>query len=176
MRSESTWPSWTATILWVGPGTIVEVDETSIGGKTTGTKGGRYAGNKPLVLGMLEKGGELVTRIVPNVREASLVPVVREHVLPGTHIHTDALLSYQNLGKQGYRHSKVRHQWKEYVGPKGETVNTIEGFWAILKRGINGTHIHISGKHLPKYLGEFEYRWNMRHCPQLMLDRLLASF
>ena len=39
-------------------------------------------------------------------------------------------------------------------------MNTIEGFWALLKRGINGTHIHVSAKHLPKYLGEFEYRLN----------------
>jgi transposase len=46
----------------------------------------------------------------------------------------------------------------------------------MLKRGINGTHIHVSGKHLPKYLGEFEYRWNMRQVPHLMLDRLLHSF
>jgi hypothetical protein len=53
---------------------------------------------------------------------------------------------------------------------------TIEGSWAQLKRGINGTHIHVGGKHLSKYLGEFEYRWNMRAVPHLMLDRLLFSF
>jgi hypothetical protein len=39
-----------------------------------------------------------------------------------------------------------------------------------------GTHIHVSGKHLPKYLGKFEYRWNMRQVPHLMLDRLMAPF
>jgi hypothetical protein len=50
------------------------------------------------------------------------------------------------------------------------------GTEAQLKRGINGTHIHVSGKHLPKYLGEFEYRWNMRQVPHLMLDRLMVSF
>jgi hypothetical protein len=68
------------------------------------------------------------------------------------------------------------HQYGEYVGPTGVTVNHLEGFWNVLKRGINGTHIHVSGKHLPKYLGEFEYRWNMRQVPHLMLDRLLYSF
>jgi transposase len=51
-----------------------------------------------------------------------------------------------------------------------------EGFWAQLKRSINGTHIHVSGKHLPKYLGEFEYRYNMRHVSHLMLARLMVSF
>jgi transposase-like protein len=158
-----------------GPGEVVEVDETFIGGRATGGKG-RYAGNKPVVLGMLEKGGELITRVVPNVKRESLLPIVQEHVTRGTHIHTDALPSYNVLGKGGYRHSKVRHQWKEYVGAEGQTVNSIEGFWAMLKRGINGTHIHVSAKHLPKYLGEFEYRWNMRHVPHLMLDRLMHSF
>jgi len=116
------------------------------------------------------------TRIVPNVREVNLVPVIHEHVRLGSHIHTDALLSYRNLGKQGYRHSKVRHQIEEWVGAEGQTVNRIEGFWSMLKRGINATHIHVSPKHLPKYLGEFEYRWNMRHVPHLMLDRLMHSF
>jgi transposase-like protein len=159
-----------------GPGEVVEIDETMIGGKSPGTGGGRYAQNKSCVVGMLEKDGELITRVVPNVKEHTLIPVVQEHVLRGTHIHTDALRSYQNLGKHGYQHSHVRDQWKEYVGPEGQTVNRIEGFWAMLKRGINGTHIHVRSKHLPKYLGEFEYRWNMRHCPQLMLDRLLYSF
>jgi hypothetical protein len=62
------------------------------------------------------------------------------------------------------------------ASPPRVTLNSFEGFWAQLKRGINGTHIHVSGKHLPKYLGEFEYRWNMRTVPDLMLDRLLFSF
>lgn len=159
-----------------GPGQIVEIDEAMLGGKAKGTRGGRFAGNKTCVLGMLENGGEIVTRIVPSVKAHVLVPVVQEHVLRGTHIHTDALPSYQHLGNYGYRHSKVRHQVGEYVGSEGQTVNRIEGFWSMLKRGINGTHIHVSEKHLPKYLGEFEYRWNMRHVPHLMLDRLMHSF
>jgi transposase-like protein len=159
-----------------GPGTVVEVDETAIGGRARGKGRGRYAGDKPMVLGMPEKGGELVTRVVPNVKMHNLIPLVHQHILPGTHIHTDALPSYQHLGKEGYQHSFVRHQWKEYVGSLGQTVNSIEGFWNILKRGINGTYIHVSEKHLSKYLGEFEYRWNMRSVPHLMLDRLLFSF
>jgi transposase-like protein len=159
-----------------GPGQIVEVDEALIGGKVHGQGTGRYAGNKSLVLGMLEKDGELITCVVETTRASNLIPVVQEHVLPGTHIHTDALLSYKPLGRSGYQHSHVRHQFGEYVSATGATVNRIEGFWSMLKRGINGTHIHVSEKHLPKYLGEFEYRWNMRHCPQLMLDRLMYSF
>ena len=70
----------------------------------------------------------------------------------------------------------VNHGAGEYVGYQGASVNGLEGFWAQLKRGINGTHIHVSAKHLPKYLGEFECRHNMRAVPHLMLDRLMASF
>ncbi|MBA3512388.1 IS1595 family transposase [Sphingomonas sp.] len=159
-----------------GCGSIVEIDETSIGGNATGTGGGRYAGGKHVVLRMLEKGGELITRVVPDVRRHSLVPVVQAHVLPGTNVHTDGLRSYTTLGDCGFRHDTVNHSAGQYVSPTGCTVNRLEGFWAMLKRGIYGTHIHVSAKHLPKYLGEFEYRWNMRAVPHLMLDRLMHSF
>ena len=159
-----------------GPGEIVEIDETLIGGHVEGKGPGQRMENKSVVLGMLERGGELITRVVPNVRSYTLVPLVHQHVLRGTHIQTDALRSYRVLGEDGYRHTHVRHDIGEYVGKDGTTVNAIEGFWNILKRGINGTHIHVSAKHLPKYLGEFEYRWNMRQVPHLMLDRLLHSF
>ena len=54
--------------------------------------------------------------------------------------------------------------------------NTIEAYWAMIKRSIRGTHIHVSRKHLPKYLKEFEYRFNMRHLPHAMFGRLLLSF
>ena len=159
-----------------GVGETVEIDETHIGGHKSRSEGGRYASNKTVVLGMMEKGGEIVTRVVQGVGRQSLVPVVQQHVLPGTNIHTDGLPSYRTLGDHGYRHDRVAHHVGEYVSVTGCTVNGIEGFWAMLKRGINGTHIHVSAKHLPKYLGEFEYRWNMRAVPHLMLDRLLHSF
>lgn len=158
-----------------GPDEIVEIDETLIGGRTEG-KGRGYRGNKTYVLGMLEKGGELVTRIVPDVRRSTLWPEICSTVLPGSVIHTDELRSYGSISLRGYRHKIVNHSAGEYVAKSGCTVNRIEGFWALLKRGIRGTHIGVSHKHLAKYLGEFEYRWNMRHVPHLMLDRLMHSF
>jgi transposase-like protein len=139
-----------------GVGETVQIDETLIGGALkTGGRGRNYMANKTTVLGMLESGGELVTQVVPDRKSGTLLRLIRDQVQPGTHIHTDEWLGYGGLGVM---------------------VNAIEGFWAQLKRGINGTHIHVSGKHLPKYLGEFEYRWNMRQVPHLMLDRLLVSF
>lgn len=76
-----------------------------------------------------------------------------------------------------YTHEAVNHRAGEYVCRRtGATVNALERFWAALKRGINGTHIHVSGRHLPKYLAEFECRWNVSQDPHLMLDRLMISF
>ena len=126
---------------------------------------------------MLECEGELVTQVVTDRKSGTLLPLIRDNVLPGTTIHTDEWLGYGGLPTMGYRHATVNHSVDQYVCPKtGATVNTTEGFWARLKRGINGTHIHVSAKHLPKYLGEFECRWNMDQVPHLMLDRLLHSF
>jgi len=158
-----------------GVGETVQIDETFIGGSTEG-KGRGYKGNKTTVLGMMECGGELVTRVVPDNRAFTMMPIVSAQVLPGTTIHTDMLKSYDRLHQRGYRHERVNHGANEYVSATGCTVNSIEGYWSMLKRGINGTHIHVSAKHLPKYLGEFEYRWNMRAVPHLMLDRLMHSF
>ena len=125
---------------------------------------------------MVERGGDIVTQIVPNVRRGSLLPHIVRNVPKGSTVHTDGAYAYETLWRHGYRHPSVNHHAGEYVTPAGTHVQTIEGFWAMLKRGINGTHIHVSQKHLPKYLGEFEYRWNMRQVPHLMLDRLMFSF
>ena len=54
-------------------------------------------------------------------------------------------------------------------------MNSLEAFWSMLKRSIRGTHIHFSRKHLPKYLGEFEYRYNRRKRPEMMFADLLAN-
>jgi len=155
-----------------GEGETVQIDETFIGGKG---KQQTYHQTKKLVIGMMENGGELVTRVVASTKKVDLLPQVRRFVLPGTEIHTDECSSYRSLHTRGYVHKKVNHR-HEYVSADGTHINALEGFWGLLKRGINGTYISVSGKHLPKYLGEFEYRWNMRHTPHLMLDRLLHSF
>jgi transposase-like protein len=159
-----------------GPGEIVQLDETIVGGRLYGKPHTERMENKAVVLGMLEKGGELITRVVSDRRRATLWPEICTYVLPGTILHSDELASYRSLSLRGYRHQTVSHKNKEYVSKSGVTVNNLEGFWSMLKRGIVGTHIHVSAKHLPKYLGEFEYRWNMRSVPHLMLDRLMHSF
>jgi transposase-like protein len=160
-----------------GFGKIVEVDETYIGGKSEGEGVGNYRANKTVVIGMRERNGDVITRVVPDRKMRNLEPHIFANVKPYSEIHTDELSSYRDLGEfKGYWHKTVNHSAEEYVSPTGTTVNGIEGFWAQLKRGINGTHIHVSAKHLPKYLAEFEFRHTMRDVPHLMLDRLLVSF
>lgn len=158
-----------------GIGETVEIDETIVGGSVSG-KGNGYMGNKTIVVGMLERGGELVTHVVTRRTKVAMHTLINANVLPGTTISTDEMGGYKDLGHNGFRHIRVNHNRGQYATKDGAGVNALEGFWAQLKRGINGTHIHVSGKHLPKYLGEFEYRYNMRHVPHLMLPRLMASF
>lgn len=159
-----------------GPDGFVEIDETLIGGRVEGKGAGPNLQNKSIVMGMMERGGMLTTRVIPNVRRETLWPAIQEAIVVGTTIATDELRSYQSIAVKGYRHVTVNHSKGQYASKRGGGVQSVEGFWSQLKRGINGTHIHVSGKHLPKYLAEFEYRWNMRDCPQMMLPRLMTAF
>ena len=156
----------------------VEVDETYIGGRVKGGKKKGITGrgaNKTIVMGILERDGELFTKVVPDASRKSLIPPILENVPEGTRISSDEWPPYKVLGGLGYDHRKVEHGAKQYA--KGDThVNTLESFWSILKRAIKGTHVHVSPKHLPKYLAEFEYRYNLRKQPNLMFDRLLRAF
>jgi transposase-like protein len=153
----------------------VEVDETLIGGKERHGLPGRGSWRKITVMGMVERGGAVMTKIVPTVERKRLLPHILGNVKPGSTISTDELKSYFTLPKHGYTHGTVNHSKEEWVDGIHHT-NTIEGVWSIIKRSIRGTHVHVSRKHLWKYLGEFEYRFNMRHAPEAMFARLLLSF
>ena len=151
-----------------------EIDETMIGGVRGGDKKkrGRAAAGKTVVLGMAERGGDIITRVVPNVQYLTLIPHITSKVKKGSKVSTDELNSYKRLVRHGYDHGSVNHKAEEWVRGAHHT-NTIEGFWSLIKRSIKGTHVHVSHDHLPKYLGEFEFRWNMRHRPEAMFPYLL---
>jgi transposase-like protein len=153
----------------------VEVDETYVGGVRKGGKGGRSGESKTVVFGMLERGGDVMTRVVPDASKASLLPEIERNVEKGTTISSDEWQPYRNLKKAGYTHGTVNHGREEWKNGIHHT-NSIEGFWSQIKRSISGTHVHVSAKHLSKYLGEFEFRYNLRHSPSVMFGRLLASF
>ena len=156
----------------------IEADETYVGGKRGGGKQGftgRASKGKTIVFGMVERDGDLITRVVSNASIKAMFPHIIEYIEPGSTISTDEWPPYKRLRKYPYTHLVVKHAAKQWV--KGEAhTNTIENFWGQLKRGIRGTHVWVSGKHLPKYLGEFEFRFNLRKSPHLMFDILLAAF
>jgi transposase len=154
-----------------GNGSHVEIDETLVGGRRTG-KRGRAAEGKTIVLGMLERDGKVMTRIVDDVRRTTLEQHIVPNVKKGTTVSTDELNSYNLLGLRGYKHGAVNHSVEEWVRGAHHTQG-LEGFWSLIKRAIRGTHVHVSRRHLSKYLGEFEFRWNLRRDPAAMFPLLL---
>lgn len=149
---------------------VVEADKAFIGGRD---KAGHD--DKVVVLGIVERGGEVVTRIVDDRRETTVVPVIKEFVKPGSKVATDEARAFRNLAEEGYLHGTVNHAAKEYVRGPVHT-NTIEAFWGNFKRGLSGTYVSVSRRHLQKYLCEFEYRHNLRKQPDLMLELLMRAF
>jgi transposase len=149
---------------------VVEIDETFIGGKD---KQGHD--DKARVLGMVERNGDVLAQQVPDLTNRQVMPRIRRWVVEGSRVMTDDWQGYRRLDEQGYVHEFVNHKQEEYVRGEAHT-NTIDSYWANLKRGINGTYIHVSKKHLQKYLWEFEYRHNLRHAPHLMFPALLQVF
>lgn len=163
-----------------GLGTHVEIDETLHGGVKKGTHN-RGSHAKTVIVGALERGGDVVTQVVPNQRKATLEPFVTANVEIGGVVHTDELNSYAGLGAAGYRHARVNHGIEEYAYydyrlAATVSVNGIEGFWRHLKASINGTHIWVSAKHLGKYAKEFEYRYNRRNAAHVMFPELVSTF
>lgn len=154
-----------------GPGArIVEADKVFIGGKDK-----RGQSDKTIVLGMVERGGEIITRIVDSKRRQEIVPHLMRDIRDGSKVATDEGGAFENLWKLGFQHGTVNHAANEWVRGPVHT-NTIEAFWGNLKRGINGTYVHVSKKHLQKYLWEFEFRHNLRKQPELMMRVLLLAF
>jgi transposase-like protein len=149
---------------------IVEIDKTFIGGHDLDGQD-----DKAIVLGMVERKGDVVTRVIRDRSARSIAPHALKWIKPGTHVASDSARSFREVFELDYQHSTVNHDIKEYVRGDIHT-NTIESFWANVKRGINGTYVWVSKKHLQTYLREFEYRHNLRHAPYLMFDCLLAAF
>lgn len=157
---------------------IVEADESYLGGRVKGRKKHGVTGrgaNKTIVFGMVQRGGDVIARVVETAGGKSLLPHINTHIAKRAVIATDEWQGYARVVKNGYIHLRCDHGREEWVRGGAHT-NTIEAFWGIIKRSIRSTHIHVSRKHLPSYLGEFEFRWNLRKAPQTMFHRLLTSF
>ena len=154
---------------------VIEMDEAYIGGKPrkgnigSGGQGGgslpRGRGtNKPAVVGMIERGGKLRAQVVSkkNLRSKGLSSLVRRNVdIANSTLITDEYGGYVGI-KTFMPHKTVNHKvW--YVADDGTHTNSIESFWALLKRGIVGQYHKVSLRHLPAYINEFSYRFNHRN-------------
>jgi transposase len=146
-------------------GGTVEVDEMYVGGKVRMPQGTtkqdastHRLDNKVRVLGMVERGGRIR---VEAIGSNPVLPNVVSHVLPSANVYTDEHKMYNPLRKRGYAHRRVHHSARVYVMGTVHT-NTIEGFWSLVKRGINGVYHAVSAKYLQQYLDEYAYRYNHR--------------
>lgn len=154
---------------------IVEADETYVGGKFRKhqahvTPQGKRAqdrpgpfSNKQAVFSVVQRGGKVHSRHIERVTADNLKAVLNDVVRQDAHLMTDTG-ALKGIGKER-KHSLVNHSADEYVRYEEGiciTTNTIEGYFANLKRGINGVYHHVGRNHLHRYLSEFDFRYNER--------------
>lgn len=147
-------------------GGTVEVDETFIGVdrsvKPHGTKKGRGYAHKHKVLTFVDREtGRAKSMVVDDLKQSTLLPILRENIAAEATIYTDEAGQYKNLSRNFAAHDFTRHGAGEYVRGDVHT-NTIEGYFSIFKRGMKGVYQHCAKKHLHRYAAEFEFRYNNR--------------
>lgn len=177
---------------------VVEIDETYIGGKlkrrnmpsnavapkepgdievkTRGLgRGINPRANKATVLSLVQRGGKVRSMHMDRVTHETLKPLLAEMLHDGTRVMTDSATVLKFTGEK-WQHDMVNHSIGEYVRYEDGvciTTNTVESFFNILKRGLNGTYHHVSKRHLHRYLAEFDFRYNGREISDT--DRALAA-
>ena len=145
----------------------VEADESFIGGKARNMHAskrktrihGRGTVGKAIVMGMLERKGQVLATVVETRRKHEVQAEIRQHVEPGSTVYTDELLSYDGLDSD-YAHKVINHA-EEHVRGNIHT-NGMENFWSLLKRTLSGTYVSVEPFHLFRYLDEQAYRFNNR--------------
>lgn len=147
----------------------VECDEAYIDGdeknkheskKTEGTQG-RSLKTKTPVFGMAQRNGNIVAMKTQDTKGRTLMPIIRQFVKDGSRIYTDEYIGYNSLVESEYSHAVVNHGAKQFVDGDKHT-NTIEGFWAQLKRAIFGIYHFVSAKYLKRYVDEAVFSYNSR--------------
>ena len=154
---------------------IIEVDETYIGGKIRTVPQVQKLGmrpkdrvspvsNKAAVVSVLQRGGRVQSQHVQKVTTENLRPIIEQMVAEDAHVMTDSSTVLKGA-MRGRKHDQVNHKAEEYVRFENGvciTTNSIEGYFATLKRGINGVYHHVGKQHLHRYLSEFDFRYNSR--------------
>jgi transposase len=152
----------------------VEVDETYVGGKRQG-KRGRGAEGKTIVVAALERGGGVAPFVVSQANAETaenLLAITTDK--EAAKINTDEYGAYHGLKAAGYNHDTVNHSQEQWTKGDVHTQN-IEGFWSQMKRSIDGTHHHVSKKHLQAYADEYAFRFNRRRSETPMFSHLVSQ-
>lgn len=127
---------------------------------------------------MIQRQGAVVIRLLENVQQATIKPLIQATVVPGSQVYTDEYGIYNALSNWGYRHKTVCHGAGEYARDEDDDgfyevhVNTMEGFWSLLRSWLR-PHRGISQEKLPLYLGFFEVVHNARKRGRALLSTLL---
>ena len=166
---------------------MIEFDEAYIGGKKRKpnkateneanlsqitAKRGRGTHKTPIV-GAVEKKGRVYVKIIEKLTSRNLLAMLKERVnIDESVVFTDDFRSYKQFD-DAVEHITIKHS--EGYGKGIKTINTIEGFWSILKNGIKGSYRAVSKKYLPFYLAEFSYKYNNRHLQKNAFDEMLKN-
>jgi transposase-like protein len=140
---------------------------------------GTRATEKPPIFGMIQRGGAVVIRMVENVQQTTIRPLIQRFIEPGSRVHTDEYSIYNPLTDWGYDHHTVCHSRGEYARDEDGDgfheihVNTQEGCWSLLRSGLR-PHRGISQEKLPWYLGFFQFVHNVRRRGKSLLSPLLT--
>ena len=144
-----------------GENKTVEADESYVGGKAR-NRAFRKPRKKEAVFALVEREGKVRSFHVPAVNAKTLRPILVTQIDRKSYLMTDEWGSYVRVGREFAGHGTVNHSIKEYVRGGFWHTNTVENYFSILKRGITGVYQHVSQKHLKRYLGEFDFRYNAR--------------
>ncbi len=144
-----------------GENKVVEADETYIGGKAKNKAFGPPPKKHP-VFALVERDGEVRSFHVTNVNSKTLRPLIVKTASRKSYLMTDESTVYPKVGKEFAGHGTVNHSAKEYVRGGFWSTNTVESYFALIKRGVYGNFHNVSEAHLHRYLSEFDFRYNTR--------------
>jgi transposase-like protein len=147
-----------------GENKVVEADESFIGGKAKNRAYAKKEPKKHAVMTLVDRDGESRSFHVANIKAKTLREKIVTTVSRKSHLMTDELASYEKVGKEFANHDTVTHSANEYVRLSGFVhVNTAECRFSLMKRAVFGTHHSVSEAHLPRYLAEWDFKWNTRN-------------
>ncbi len=159
-----------------GENKVIEADETFIGGKAKNAHVGKPVPKKMAVFSLVERDGEVRSKHVPDVTAKTLRKALVTQADRKSYLMTDENAAYIKVGREFSGHGSVNHSADEYVRKVFYHTNTVESYFAIVKRGVYGNFHSVSEAHLGRYLAEFDFKYNTRKIPDAeRADELLKG-